>query len=117
MRMAVGAGPPRRDQVEDLAPFCVVERSATRACNEARLGFRAVLGERVPDMTPVAREDVAFKRLLRRIVAVAFLPVGCVVHVSARASFSRSSSGSISSKVARVTLGSQGISAMTFTWP
>ena len=38
-------------------------------------------------MTPVARQDIACQRLLRRIVALAFLPVGCVVHVSARASF------------------------------
>ena len=117
MRVAVGAGPPGRDQVEDLAALGIVERGAARACDEARLGFGAVLGEGVPDMTPVARKDVACQRLLRRIVALAFLPVGCVVHVSARASFSRSSSGSISSKVARVTLGSQGISAMIFTSP
>src|SRR6185312_9818468 len=117
VRVAVGAGPPRRDQVEDLAPLGVVERGAARGCDQDGLGFGAVLREGMPDMAPVARKNIAGERLLRRAISLAFLPVGCVVHISARASFSRSSSGSISSKLARVSSGSQGISAITFTSP
>ena len=117
MGVAVRAGPPRRDEVEDLAPFRIVERGAACACDEQRLALGAVLGEGMPDMPPVAREDIAGERILRRRVGVALLSVGCGVHGMVRASFWRSSSGSIASKVARVTSGSQGISAITFTSP
>ena len=64
----------------------------------------------------VARKDVAGERLLRRAIGT-FLPVGLIVHFMARASFSRSSSGSMACKLARVSSGSQGISAITFTSP
>src|SRR6476469_3843760 len=114
--MAVRAGPPRRNEVEDFAPLGIVERGAAGARDQQRLAFGAVLGEGMPDVPPVAREDVLCQQPLCRSVGVA-LRFGCLVHGVARASFSRSISGSMRSKVARVTSGSQGISAITLTSP
>jgi hypothetical protein len=122
MGVAMGAGPPGRDEVEDLASLGVEQRGPAGARDEKRLARRAMLGEGMPDMTLVAGENVAgdcvtsdcvtSDRVTRDLVVRRH-----VLHGSARASWTRSSSGSIASSASSVTVSSHGISAITRTWP
>ena len=127
MGVAMGAGPPGRDEVEDLPSLGVEQRGAAGARDEKRLARRAMLGEGMPDMTLVASENVAgdcitsdcvtsdhvtSDRITRDLVVRRH-----VLHGSARASWTRSSSGSIASSASSVTVSSHGISAITRTWP
>ena len=92
MRVSVSAGPPGGDEVEDLAALRVVERRVARAFDQDRLALGAVLRVGMPDIALVARQDVFRLRLGGALV-------GCVVHAAARASWARSSSGSMSSRL------------------
>ena len=117
VRVAVRAGPPGGHEVEDLAPLRIEQRGAVGAREQQRLGLSSVLGEGMPDVAPVSRDDVTRKRVSSQRLLGKPVFFRCVVHGRARASFRRSSSGSTSSRLARVTAGSQGISAITCTWP
>ena len=59
MRMPMRAGPPRRDEVEDLLAVGVEQRRALGAREYDRVALGAVLGKGMPHMTPVARQHVA----------------------------------------------------------
>ncbi len=111
MGMAVGAGPPGRDEVEDLAALRVEQRGPLRARDDCWLALRPVLGEGMPDMAPVAREQLGGVKRGRIALGGGF------VHGSARASCVRSSSGSIWRSVSRLIVSSRGISAITRTRP
>src|SRR5690348_3086521 len=80
MRMTVGAGPPRRYEIEDLAAVCVVKRRTVRSGNQQRLRLGAVLGEGMPNVTAIARKEIAGERRLRGVLGVAVSLVGGVVH-------------------------------------
>jgi hypothetical protein len=90
VRMAVGTGPPRGDEVEDLVPLGIEQRGAFGARDDDGIALGAVLGEGMPDMPPVACEHLAGSRVPAKPVARV---VRIVVHGSARASLARSSSG------------------------
>ena len=110
MGMAVRAGPPRRDHVEDFPPVRVEQGRALGARDHRRLGLDPVLGVGMPDITLVARDHVA---RARRVLTAA----RAVVHGLTVASFTRSNSGSMVLSVARSMVSSHGISAMTSIWP
>src|SRR5262245_59877237 len=105
VRMAVGAGPPRRDEVEDLRAAAVEQRRGLRPRDDDGIAFGPVLGIGMPDMALVAREH------LRRF-GFALSRLRVVVHAASRASLARSISGSMAGSEADVSGSSRGISAM-----
>src|SRR5262249_21367933 len=98
MRMPMRAGPPRGDEIEDLGAVGVEQRGGIGAREYDRLGLAAMLGVGMPDMAPVACQDLFRQRGGRWRARFRI-----VVHAVARASLARSSSGWIAFSVAAVT--------------
>ena len=73
MGMPVGAGPPGRDEVEDLAAIGVEQRGALGARDDEGVCRGLVLGEGMPDMTPVASKQIRHGALA--VAGVVCVPV------------------------------------------
>ena len=60
MRVTVGAGPPRGDEVKQFAPLRVEQGRALRPRDDERVATGPVLGEGMPDMVPILVQHISF---------------------------------------------------------